>query len=118
MRATGCNPCWYSLFAGGPALVSVGGLLCVLSQQSLDTIHTIKRLRYINSNGKLSHITRGIIYDLDASSVKQTLYREELAHFPIVLLRVPLGLTNAVLASCNLMYVAHALSEGDGRALS
>ena len=27
MRATGCNPCWYSPFAGGPTPISVGGVL-------------------------------------------------------------------------------------------
>ena len=27
VRATGCNPCWYSLFVDGPALVGVGGLI-------------------------------------------------------------------------------------------
>ena len=33
MRATGCNPCWYSPFDDGPTPVSVGGVLvgrCVL----------------------------------------------------------------------------------------
>ena len=27
MRATGCNPCWYSPFADGPTPVSVRGVL-------------------------------------------------------------------------------------------
>ena len=57
MRATGCNPYWYSPFAGGPAPVSVGGVLvCIPKVTIFSWIDTGSSFKDPRISLRLSHL--------------------------------------------------------------